>query len=670
MPVPPNEAKNQERALELNSNMANRQPLGPPGAPPAALNNLVADNQATWSFSKEGGTGAILVTSDLEPSGGAAIKVEGKAAAAQVIKSAQMMESFIANAQGDCPINIPRVQQFSGRAAMGAGSPLAALKTKLETLHAAGDASAKKRISDQLDNLQGVANGNSSVLKMELAPGPTFNKLPQSDKMALLKSDQLGRTLGKALPTVVVLQQNDHLGVDGGGSAFKSNPTNLTFAPDTGQPSLIDLSSRMNYVGDDAAGNPLATLGQPDVAKVVRKLTDFQQKALESEQSFEQAVDDMVNGRKTPFKSMMDAFTKDTDGYSSMLNPEDKNTAVAELTMEDKRRFAANLIVGSVEGLEYPKQNMDALRTAVLDTHETLTVVDQKTRRPQQVEAEHFYTDAALQDLDDQFQSVDVDDLKQKAALRMTEFAVKQKAALDQRLTGLNEQAGRLQDQARELEKRIEKLEANKPGLQDRLKAAYRGKDNMLADLKGRLQTLQDQMADVQKESNSVMNTQAFNEAMQQQAAGPRQRTAVSVSPPGAHSPATASPSVAVSAPSSSSSVSVADSSSSSSIAVSSSSSLGGDPGSSQSSLRHSSSVGEMLRSSAAAVRSPSTTKAEVPVSEGMKAKSPAVAPGGQKAGNGTVVQGLVSQFEAVAVQNAPTPPLTPAPKKGRAIGG
>lgn len=528
MPPPsPNEAKHQARALELNSNIVNAPPIKPSVEEPASLSDIVNDKEASWSFSKEGGTGAMLVKSAVDPSGGAAIKIEGVAAANQVQKSAQLMEVFFENAQGEAPFNAPRVKVYGPNDNDGESPPSAELKAKLEDFHEAGDESDKLRVGRQLEELKEVENGNAAIVKMDLAKGPTFNKLPQEDKIGLLKSEQMGKMLGRALPVVVLLHENDHLGVDGGGAGFKANPTNMTFDPNSGQPSLIDLSTGMKYLGDSPAKAPQAKLGQQGVANTLNVIHNFQKQALESPESFEEAVEMMASGQNTPFKSMMGAFTNDVDGYASMLSPEDEDAAENELTHEDKRRFAANLLVGTVAGMEYAKQNMGALKIAAKSTHETKQIVDPKTKETKEVEVEHFYNEEELEALEEQLESMDVDDLKQKAELRMDEMAQKRKQGVEQRLGELDEQANGLAVEARELDERIKQLEKQKKGLLGKVKSAYQGNGKLLTELRERRQNLEARMNEIRKESHSLMNTEAFNDAMKQQADAAKPKVAV-----------------------------------------------------------------------------------------------------------------------------------------------
>ncbi len=53
------------------------------------------------------------------------------------------------------------------------------------------------------------------------------------------------------------------------------------------------------------------------------------------------------------------------------------------LSPEDYREFAANLLAGAVEGLDYVKKNQQVLETAVKQTHDV--------QHGQKVE--HFYND-------------------------------------------------------------------------------------------------------------------------------------------------------------------------------------------------------------------------------------------------------------------------------------
>lgn len=514
MPSPsPNEAKNQARALELNANKLNQAPISAPQAAPASLNAVVGDNDAQWNFSKEGGTGAMLVKSGVEPSGGAAIKIERTGAANQVQQSAKLMEVFFENAQGEAPFNAPRVTRHD---AGGEGSPVAGLKAKLEQLKQDNNDPNDYRIDDQLDALQQVEQGNAAILKMEFASGPTFNKLPSEDKAALLKTDQMGLALGRAIPTVVAMQENDHLGI--GNAGFKANPTNMTYNPASGQLSLIDYSSRMNYVGDSPSGEPLAQLGQNNVAELMSELYEFQAKALESPEAFEAAVEQIASGQDSPFKMTMEAFTQEGDGRSTLLNPSENSIAANEVTHEDRRRFAANLLVGSVEGMQYQKQNMDALRKAAETTHETMQVVKEKGQAPVEQEVQHFYTPEQLDNLEQAFEAMDLDGLKEKAGVRMAEMEQNRKLAVENKLAALNQDAGLLQDAAKELDQRIEALEHKKAGVLGKLKSSFDGTNERLAEARVQRQAIQQRMDEIQKESMSLMNTEAFNDAMKQQA--------------------------------------------------------------------------------------------------------------------------------------------------------
>ncbi len=518
----PNESKHQTRALSLNDNMLNRSPIVPPTVTQTPLSMVAADAQAQWSFSKDGGTGAMLVKTEVEASGGAAIKVEPLARANQVVQSARLMEVFFQNAQGDAPFNVPRVTQYG----TGNEDALAELKTRLGKLSEGDPNGRQDKIAQQLASLDKVAAGNAAVIKMEFASGQPFNRLASEDKASLLKTDQLGQTLGRATAVAIALQMNDHLGLNSDGLEAATNPTNMTFDPATGQLSLIDFESKITILGESEAGAPLTLLGRDHVDQMMGKLYDYQAEALSSPEAFEKAIDDIASGLHTPFTNTIRAFTVASD-TSSFLLKADESIAANELTDEDRRRFAANLLTGSVDGLDYVKQNITALRMAAATTNETMMVVEAPGQPPQEMHVQHFYTEETLNALNQRLQNMDLQDLRQKAALRMTEVEQSRKQQVQNQLRALDTEVGRVLEDIRDLDKRIGKLQAGTEGVQDKLKAAYRGRNDMLTELQERKLTKKGRLDEIRQEMVSLQNTESFNDAMKKQVIAARERAAL-----------------------------------------------------------------------------------------------------------------------------------------------
>lgn len=493
------EIKSLERAEALNATILSRPPIPPHAAAQTDLGQVLADNNATWNFSKDGGTGAMLVQTGVEATGGAAIKVEDPVNARQVQKCAQMMDSFFRNAQGEPPFAAPRVQTYSTADLLKNPQLSSELTDKLKDLKQNGPADIQTRVDKQIAKLADVAAGKGTVVKMEFASGKMMNQMSAGDRVGLYKSDAFAQNIGRSMPTFVAMGMNDHLGVEAYG--FKNNAANLMFDTKSGQISAIDFSTQLSLNPVDTKDYDLVTFSQGGGDKTIEKLNAFLKDATKDQASFDQAVEMLANGNDTPFKGMMDSFTT-ADWDDNMFTKADAALVDAEISLDDKRRFAANLLSGTVDGLDYVKQNEQALRTAVLSTHEQVKGVT----------LEHFYTPEKLDSFCKAAQQVDTQSLRQNVDQYMGNL----KLETTQKLAQYQEFAAEAQDSIKALDKKIDRME-NKPSLRDRVKFLINGKDKVLGDLKADRVQLDKYSSDLIKDTQKLINQQEKYDAMKAQ---------------------------------------------------------------------------------------------------------------------------------------------------------
>ena len=403
------------------------QPILPPTTAPTSLNHaLFTGEGTTYKFSGSGATGALLVTQPTSTSGGAAIKIETKEAANRVVKCAQMMDTFFQNAIGSAPFVEPRVTSLSERDRDENPKLLETYKTTLDQRKVEVGQARQRSIELQKKRIDTLEQEGNVVFSMELAKGTQLSDLGAEDKVALYKTENFARTLGRSAPVMMALGLNDHLGFGSFCPTFKNNATNLMYDTEAGQLSVIDFETgmRMNQQGQVR----YSEIGTRDS---MAEINEFLAQSFESPEAFDTAVESMVDGEPTPFKRLMDTFTSEHHDLGFHENKKG-DRAAAPHSREDKRRFAANLLVGTVDGMDYLKKNETALRTAVNAVKEEVTVDGNKST------IEHFYTGQELDSFCDEVKKLDTGALKQKAESLSAGMPQRRMDHLSAEITDLN----------------------------------------------------------------------------------------------------------------------------------------------------------------------------------------------------------------------------------------
>ena len=518
MPDTPELIAARKKALELNKNVRTAPPITPRTGVQNSLGSILKDGGATFKYSDSGNGGAILVNPGPNMNGvGAAIKIESLPSVVNAQKCGQLMESFFKNATGTPPFAAPRttvygVDEFRADGSLGAG-----LKSMHSTLEKRGGITQARGFDFQKNALEEVSKGTAGVLVMEYADGKQIDKLPNDEKVGLVKSEAFARSLGRIMAPSMALGLVDHAGT--GINNYAANITNLMYDSATGKISIIDYDGRARTSGDP----PVVSVGVGTAHRELESMRLFLEDASQSPQKFEAALDRMVEsmsqpGNKTPFTAMMRAFTPGNlnrafEGPNRTM-AKNKNLPLTQdelasqmLTPEDYREFAANLLAGGVEGLEYVKKNQQALETAVKQTHDV--------QHGQKVE--HFYNDGEMQNLKNELGKLDADKLKNQMNQRMDERANAKKTQLGTYLTDLNKKEANLKNDLAALEMKITQ-KSQFPSAGDKLKTLFSSKDNTpLAKLNKEVQKIKEELATIDELKNVAQGKLAFHNKMEGQ---------------------------------------------------------------------------------------------------------------------------------------------------------
>jgi len=492
MPLTDEEIAAQQRAVELNRKIRTKVPEAPPQTPQATLGQVLQDPNLTFSYSKDGAGGALLGKPNQAGVTGVAIKTEHPVMTKKAAWVGNMVDSFLQNADGAPPFVAPRAIVYTPQDL--ANNPQAA-QTMLGHMQREDFSQRtpfqKDNIERNMYELEDASKGivpNNGVLVMEFAKGQQLNRLPTQDKLALLKSEAFAESIGRALAPTMACGLNDHLGLELGGHSFKVNPSNFMYEPDSGTLSVIDYET---FFRDHPSGDiDLIKFGVPNTDKKMTDLRNFLETACESQENFDAAIDKMLKpgGKGTPLSGIMDSFTN--YGENDFFGP-DEQSATWQITEQDKRQFAMNLLSGAIDGLGYVQKNQQALQTAALNARETL--------KGEQID--HFYSDQELQELDQSLQGYDADSLKAglpglRAASNVN-YVQKQTQKITQEMDAyradLTLKEMPLQKRLDEVQEKIDRIK-NHPTAGDMLKGAFNTKGHRPID------KLRDEEAALQKE--------------------------------------------------------------------------------------------------------------------------------------------------------------------------
>lgn len=346
-----------------------QNPMPPLAAP--GLDALTSAPAAGTKVSDQGSGGAILTPT-------AVVKVEHAALARGAQETARVAGQAFGMNNPDCPLQFTPVSLHADDASrQSAHQALSALHA--DPLHAGND--QIKRHVEALDPTQ-AASADMGVSVAALVNGKPLNRLDISDKVALFTGGHLAADIGKASVLCPVLGLNDHVGPKGTGtggpedfSSGQQNISNLMLDNQTGRLVAIDYAPTPN--GDITPQGMSRGYGANRPDNAVASLAAFVTKAAQSPKDYKEALDDLVNSRRTPLVGTMNALLKPgNEGGDSFLTHNEKTAFDLHVTPEQKRAFAAQMLGGVAEGLGYLKEHQQELAQAVEDSSQRCGMTD------------------------------------------------------------------------------------------------------------------------------------------------------------------------------------------------------------------------------------------------------------------------------------------------------
>ncbi|RBP47810.1 hypothetical protein DES53_101610 [Roseimicrobium gellanilyticum] len=534
MPDTPEEIALRQKALEFNQNSRTSPALTNRTTPQDSLDTVLSAN-TTVKYSDSGAGGAILVMPGQDLAVGAAIKIESSASVKVAEKCSNVMENFFQNATGPAPFVAPRITVYRADDFNQDPNLQEKLGNTMDELK--NDANTQKRwgFERAREGVEKVTSGNTAVLMMEFADGVQVNKLPIEERAALVRSEAFAQNLGRAMAPTMALGLTDHAGANEN-QGLKANISNFMYSPKTGTLSVIDYDSTLTRL--DANDPNKIRIGNSNVASNVGDMRTFLEKATQSPEAFEKALDDMVSSEKqTPFTSMMKAFTEHSfDGMFGLhervpapkkqgkkeptpegqappkkeerpLTPEGQ--ALRDFSQEERKQFAANLLVGAIDGLEYMQKNQQALENAVNQTHE----VDENGQK-----VEHFYNGEQMDALKQELTKVDAPTLKTNIGQCIDARNLAQRNDLVTYIADLDKKTVDANNRLSAVQAKIDSLKEH-PSAGDRLKTLFSSKEHSpMQKLENEKQKIKEELALIADVKGMAQSKLDYQDQMQLQA--------------------------------------------------------------------------------------------------------------------------------------------------------
>jgi hypothetical protein len=315
------------------------------------------DPGVTHKVSADGMGGVLFATKSVQnrPDQGVVIKIErdpdSNVAAGFV---SDVANHLFSNATVKPPFDMMRMELIP----VPQGS-----RERAELEHALGelgrtatDDRTRTKAQEYRNNLDGLTH----VAKYELLQGTNLNRLPANERVALVKNSEFARTVGASAVLMGPLGLNDHVGLSGQGNFNYSNVR----LGDDGRLKMIDLSTN--------PGKGKLGFTDAELTKSINNLVGFLERVAKQgpEVSLRQATRDLRDmDPDRPFDKTL-LCTLDPNHDDSLLQ------GTQGVDNAAKNKFYANLIMGSLEGLQFLRDNIDTLADAHKQQAGTTRIVD------------------------------------------------------------------------------------------------------------------------------------------------------------------------------------------------------------------------------------------------------------------------------------------------------
>ncbi|MGV3659960.1 MAG: hypothetical protein ACO1TE_07240 [Prosthecobacter sp.] len=317
--------------------------------------DLLTITSKSWSIATSGSSGAMIIKSEELPHNRALLKIEGKNTA-QVSELTSDYIQMVSSSIGENKL------------------PVGGMVAKRLPLGENGITDYGKKL-EKVTNRDGIHPGAKQrfegMQKSEYEPVSVMcvensvdvNRLEVLDKLALCKGNKLAHDLGQAMVLGRLFGCDDHLALNSTDRDFYSGSTNfgnLMINKDHGGLVFIDYAAFKGNRTDSKTNQPLLQPHQITKAfeQILKDVGDFKKGSLEDHLSL--ISKDFTNG-KILAEVLFTAFEDKSNGFASgNLFGETEKWAVSLLTPYDRSRFAANLMLGIVDALQFVFTNKEA----------------------------------------------------------------------------------------------------------------------------------------------------------------------------------------------------------------------------------------------------------------------------------------------------------------------
>lgn len=420
------------------------------------LKDLLQHKDATFTISKSGSGGAIIVT--IPGNKGAVIKLEELESVEKAGKLSSVMKDTLPT--GPKGFNVSDVETVTDLSSNKETVDLLVSKLKgMQNQDGMTDVQLS-HIAKHLKKLEDPEISKSiGISKMEFVPGVQVNMLPLDDKVALLQSGVLAEQVGKAAIYGQLAGLCDHVAITDGGT---NNLSNFMIDPKTGKLAPIDLDTKDVNLGTDKP----PFYGVKGSGPALKDLAEFVKQAGESPEAMSEAISKMVLeqksgvGQKTPLQEPLCLMTV-PEGREGLVKGDTSEARLLKETLsspEIKERQAISMLKGISSALKEVGGDKEKLK-ASFEKHKS-------GMDPQEFE-----------DFTNAIDGIDFDKLDRQIDQYEKGFQQKlNQAAWDKRQSeGMQQKAPAQKDldKLAKLQTRLEKLSQDKPPLGERFKAFF-----------------------------------------------------------------------------------------------------------------------------------------------------------------------------------------------------
>lgn len=269
--------------------------------------------------------------------------------------------------------------------------PLGFMKTQVLERGAAGDSELTKatqaKLLDEFDGMiardegrrDGMGGGPKSykavltpgsdqyngglVTKSEWIDGSALRDFTATEKLGLIKSGLLAENLAHAAVLGPMFGLTDHAGLGNHGETGYTNLSNFRLGND-GTLKTIDFDTKYNSANSIGKSPKEILTAYEQLTTYLTELADDPDPVGRLEAGLPNAKGNVPKSATTPLTGVIKEVVRPDNHEATLLSPEDGQALGASYTQKDKVGFSAQLVLGSLDSLQYLKDELDTFEAA------------------------------------------------------------------------------------------------------------------------------------------------------------------------------------------------------------------------------------------------------------------------------------------------------------------